>query len=299
MDVFIWNTIIVLAKMAFYAGFAGVAGYAFLGQVFAHEQDPLRPGVLSGICLPLSLVLLAFVGNVVWFFANTGAMAEDGIGGAFDSFILEIMWDSSIGATAQVRALGCLAALGAVMLLACSAKATLVKWARHGLFAASLLMLAYSFTLVGHVSELTALEKALLMVHVVVMAWWFGALYPLKHAVEVLNDDGLIALMNRFSRQASVLVGVLLLAGAYMALQLLSSPVALFASSYGQTLLLKLVLVLCILALAARHKFILVPRLNNPDGRAALANSITLEMVIAGAILAVTACLTSVVGPTN
>ena len=54
-----------------------------------------------------------------------------------------------------------------------------------------------------------------------------------------------------------------------------------------------------ILALAAKHKLILVPQLKNSQGREALSKSISIEMLVAFAILSVTAGLTSVVGPAN
>lgn len=34
MEIYIWNTVIVLTKTAFYVGFACIAGYTFFGNVY-------------------------------------------------------------------------------------------------------------------------------------------------------------------------------------------------------------------------------------------------------------------------
>ena len=128
------------------------------------------------------------------------------------------------------------------------------------------------------------------------MAWWFGALLPLKQACHQLSYAELHLLMESFGKQASFTLSLLLVAGLWLVIQLVGSLDALISSSYGQTLLFKLALVVSILALAAKHKLILVPQLKNSQGREALSKSISIEMVVAFAILSVTAGLTSVVG---
>jgi putative copper resistance protein D len=143
------------------------------------------------------------------------------------------------------------------------------------------------------------LEKVLMMLHVLVMAWWFGALFPLKQACHEQDYVQLYSLMDKFGRQASIAVSLLLVAGLWLAFQLVGTFAALFSSSYGQTFLLKLALVVSMLGIAAKHKLKLVPQLKNNDGREALSKSISIEMIVALAILSVTAGLTSVVGPAN
>ena len=59
---------------------------------------------------------MALIANITWFFASTGAMAEEGIQGAIDADILAIMWDSSVGTGALLRALGLVTAIIALAL---------------------------------------------------------------------------------------------------------------------------------------------------------------------------------------
>ncbi|REL36787.1 copper resistance D family protein [Thalassotalea euphylliae] len=298
MEMYIWNTVIVLSKIVFYVGFVCIAGYTFFKQVFEQSESHNNLAIANLKWIRGSIVI-ALLANGLWFFASTGAMAEEGIQGAFDPDILAIMWDSSIGDGTLLRTIGLMIAILALISPFKLKSVVLNNYLKQGILVSSLFLLAYTFTLIGHVSELGGGEKVLLMLHVLVMAWWFGALFPLKEACHESDYGQLYSLMDKFGRQASIAVSLLLIAGLWLAFQLVGNVEELFSSSYGQTLLLKLVIVTSILGIAAKHKLKLVPQLKNNDGREALSKSISIEMVVAFAILSVTAGLTSVVGPAN
>lgn len=298
MEMYIWNTVIVLSKIVFYVGFACIAGYTFFKQVFEQSESHNNLAIANLKWIRGSIVI-ALLANGLWFFASTGAMAEEGIQGAFDPDIIDIMWDSPIGDGTLLRTIGLMIAILALISPFKLKSEVLNNYLKQGILVSSLFLLAYTFTLIGHVSELGVFEKVLLMIHVLVMAWWFGALFPLKQACHEQDYDQLYSLMDKFGRQASISVSLLLVAGLWLAFQLVGTLAALFSSSYGQTLLLKLTLVVSILGIAAKHKLKLVPQLKNNDGREALSKSISIEMVVAFAILSATAGLTSVVGPAN
>ncbi|XPF96364.1 copper resistance D family protein [Colwellia sp. RE-S-Sl-9] len=298
MEMYIWNTVIVLSKIVFYVGFACIAGYTFFRQIFEHNESH-NNSVIANLKWIRASIFVALIANGVWFFASTGAMAEEGIQGALDPDMLAIIWDSSVGDGTLLRGLGLVLAIFAItshLKFKSVALSNSIKQSSLGL---SLVLLSYTFSLFGHVSELGVFEKVLLMLHVLVMAWWFGALFPLKQACHEPDYEQLYSLMDKFGRQASIAVSLLLIAGLWLAFQLVGNVEELFSSSYGQTLLLKLALVTSILGIAAKHKLKLVPQLKNNDGREALSKSISIEMVVAFAILSVTAGLTSVVGPAN
>jgi len=296
MEIYIWNTVIVLSKTAFYVGFACIAGYTFFGSVY-HDNTFENGEKRSFSQITLATAFTAFVANVIWFFANTGAMIEEGIVGAIDRDMINIVWDSSIGDTALWRSIGL---VGTAIVVIFSTQFTVRKrsiYVLQALFVICLFVFAYSYTLVGHVSGLGIFEKGLLMVHVIVMAWWFGALYPLRKACYTFETEKLYQLMEGFGKQASVMVSLLLIAGLLLALQLVGGVDALLWSHYGQTILVKFLLVTCILTIAARHKLKLLPQLKNNQGREVLSKSISVEMIIAFAILSITSGLTSLVGP--
>lgn len=129
------------------------------------------------------------------------------------------------------------------------------------------------------------------------MAWWFGTLLPLIVACKEDSDKELHDVMHRFGQQAMFMVSVLLIAGLYVAIQLVGSFAALLNSGYGQVLLTKLVAVTGIMLIAAYHRFLLVPSLKYENSREKLSKSISIEAVVALAILTITASLTSLVGP--
>ena len=298
MEMYIWNTVIVLSKIVFYVGFACISGYTFFRQVFEQSESHNNLAIANLKWIRGSIVI-ALLANGVWFFASTGAMAEEGIQGALSPDMLAIIWDSSVGDGTLLRGLGLVLAIFAITSHIKFKSVALSNNIKQSLLGLSLLLLSYTFSLFGHVSELEVFEKVLLMLHVLVMAWWFGALFPLKQACHEQDYEQLYSLMDKFGRQASIAVSLLLIAGLWLAFQLVGNVGELFSSSYGQTLLLKLALVTSILGIAAKHKLKLVPQLKNSDGREALSKSISIEMVVACAILSVTAGLTSVVGPAN
>jgi len=298
MEMYIWNTVIVLSKIVFYVGFACIAGYTFFKQVF-EQSEPHNNLAIANLKWIRASIIVALIANAIWFFASTGAMVEEGIQGALEPDMLGIIWDSSIGDGTLLRGLGLVLAIFAITSHIKFKSVALSNNIKQSLLGLSLLLLSYTFSLFGHVSELEVFEKVLLMLHVLVMAWWFGALFPLKQACHEQDYEQLYSLMDKFGRQASIAVSLLLIAGLWLAFQLVGNVCELFSSSYGQTLLLKLALVTSILGIAAKHKLKLVPQLKNSDGREALSKSISIEMVVACAILSVTAGLTSVVGPAN
>lgn len=306
VEIIIWNSLITLSKVGFYLGFAAVVGVQFhrwLIQRQTHtalwehsQQSVLRIGLFG------SAAGLIFV--PVWFFASTGAMAEDGITGMLDTFMLEMMWDSAIGETLLLRSAG----MGLIFVLLLTLTKTTEVNTKQAfwdvLYIVSLCGLVFSFTLSGHVAELGLFERGLIAAHVLVMAWWIGALLPLKALCRDFDSHELHDIMHRFGQQASVMVSLLILAGGILAYQLTGSIGALVTTDYGQLLSLKLIAVTLILALAAYHKLRLVPSLlseaqESGAAKLKLSKSIGIEIGIAFLILVITASLTSLVGPTG
>jgi copper transport protein len=129
------------------------------------------------------------------------------------------------------------------------------------------------------------LSRSAVFLHGVCVAFWVGSLIPL---VAIVRDpgrgDGELA---RFSRLIPVPLAVLIATGAYLAWGQLDRPDALWTTSYGEVLSVKLAAVLLLLGLAAANRYALVPRLKAhwPGAAAPLAASIATESVIAFAIL--------------
>jgi putative copper export protein len=106
-------------------------------------------------------------------------------------------------------------------------------------------------------------------------------------------------IMKRFGEIAAFAVGALIVAGVLLLWILLEMPWAILESSYGQLLALKLLLVVGLLSMAAMNKLIWTSALLAGDASALqrLRKSISAEIVLAVAVLVVTATFTTVTGP--
>ncbi|WP_237217572.1 CopD family protein, partial [Falsiroseomonas oryziterrae] len=112
--------------------------------------------------------------------------------------------------------------------------------------------------------------------HLLAVAFWTGSLLPLAWAAR----RGQAELVEAWSRAAVWAVAAIAGTGLALAALLVRRGDLLFAGWYGYALVAKLALVGVMLALAARHRFLLTPRLTGGGG-AALARSIQLEAVVA------------------
>jgi putative copper resistance protein D len=159
----------------------------------------------------------------------------------------------------------------------------------------------------GRLGLLHALADTL---HLWAAGIWLGALASLCLMTVAARDESdshsLLRGLLRFSIIGPVVVAVLALTGIANSAMLLGAAPwhALLASSYGQSLLLKLVLFAVMLACAAINRYALTPRLSAPgtdiDASAAirgLRRVIGLESAVAIALIAVVAWLGALAPP--
>jgi copper transport protein len=130
------------------------------------------------------------------------------------------------------------------------------------------------------------LTRPMVFLHGVGVAFWIGALVPLA-AMAWSPTEKLLPALNRFSRAAVPVVGLLVLTGLVLAVIQLESFRALIETRYGLILSIKLTLVVVLLGFAALNRFRLTPRLaSNPLNTRTLVRSILAECVVGVGILA-------------
>jgi putative copper resistance protein D len=221
-----------------------------------------------------------------------GARMAGDYDGLMDSALQRLAWGDSAGAAAgvQIIALGVIAA----GLARPGRTASVVA-------AGGAVLVACAFALTGHTSEHgpRALLAPLLCVHLLIVAFWFGALLPLFicSAREARSDA--LALLRAFSGVAGWLVPAIAVAGLAMALILIPGPGG-WRAPYGLLLLAKLGAFGLLLVLAAWNRWWAVPALAAGNAGAtptALRRSIAIEYLLLGAVLAITALLTSFYSP--
>ena len=133
------------------------------------------------------------------------------------------------------------------------------------------------------------LTRPAIFLHGVGVAYWAGALLPLLAMLHP-PTTALVPTLNRFSRVALPVVGVLVLTGLGLAIIQLESFHALIDTKYGLLLSAKVMLVAVLLGFAALNRFRLTPALGSaPENTWPLIRSILIECAVVAAILALVA----------
>jgi copper transport protein len=143
----------------------------------------------------------------------------------------------------------------------------------------------------GHASTAPPqwLTRPAIVLHGVGVAYWAGALLPLLAMLHP-PTTALVPTLNRFSRVALPVVGVLVLTGLVLAIIQLESFHALIDTKYGLLLSAKVMLVAVLLGFAAFNRFRLTPALGSaPENTWPLIRSILIECAVVAAILALVA----------
>jgi putative copper export protein len=168
------------------------------------------------------------------------------------------------------------------------------------LTAVGLLQVLGAFTLVGHTATHPQrwLLGLLLLVHLLIVAFWFGALVPLLRAssLERANSAGIV--IAAFSAVALWFVPVIFVAGVCLAIFLVGTLEGL-RTTYGALLLAKVALFAVLLGLGALNKWRLGPGVARADPRALahFRRSIMAEYLLIAVVLGVTAVLTTFYSP--
>ena len=283
----IWDAAAIAFKTLTYAATLGVAGAVF----FLRYSGPLITSAhrLRIRHLVLGLALLSVLAGAAQIMVSAASMSG-AAAGMWEGSLLRMVWQAGAGRANAARAIGLVLA---VLLVSPDRPS---GWALLGAALA-----ATSFAWTGHARSLRpdAIPILLLSVHLLGVAFWLGALLPLLIVARDGDLPRMAAAASRFGAAAIFVVGVLMAAGAALLWLLLGDVTALWRSTYGRYVMLKLTFVACLLCLAAFNKLRLTPRLRGGDVRAArsLRTSIRLELLAGMSILAVTATFTTLMGP--
>jgi len=157
------------------------------------------------------------------------------------------------------------------------------------------ILLASGFSLSGHQAtepNSTVATQLADWLHLVAASVWAGGVLALALVVWPLAPALRRTAFLGFSRIAVVLVGVLVLAGAYLAIVRLPDVADLWETSYGRLLLLKIAIVCVALAWGGIHHAFVRPRLERGETPGAgVGRSLLGESAVAMAVLLVAAVL--------
>jgi copper transport protein len=130
-------------------------------------------------------------------------------------------------------------------------------------------------------------------VHISAASLWIGALGTMALLLWRGAPELRKAAFLRFSGLATVLIGLVLAAGTYLAIVRLPHLRDLWSSGYGHVLLVKIALVCCALAWGAFHHFLVRPALDRPDTGflSRIGRSLVGESLVGVSVLLVAAIL--------
>lgn len=285
-----WLTSIFISKLSLYIAYAmSVGGVSAILMIQRY-----KPQSLPFLSYATWGVILGLLFSSIDFFLQVGSFAESGIAGMWDQTYIEILWQSEAGMAFKLRLTGWLILLTLLIILRFnSALAKPVSL----LYLGASLIIAASFTKIGHTAEQATWVRLALILHISIAMWWVGSLYPLRCWCHSFPLNTLQLLMHDFGKQASVWVVLLLIAGGGISYAIERDFDSILNSLHGNILLLKIALVAAILGLAAHHKFRLVPNLASRNSGVSLKLSIGTEIGLALVILIITAALSTLVGP--
>jgi len=226
------------------------------------------------------------------------ARMADAYAGMADRDLLRLAWLSGNGAAHLAQMLGL--ALLVLALLTAGDGPSGSKGLHLSLAGTGGAIAALALLLTGHsrIHPQRALIAPLLGVHLLVVAFWFGSLWPL---LRVLRDETpaiAAQVVARFSVLAGRLVPWILVAGLGMA-TLLVADLSVLQKPYGRLLLAKLAGFMLLMLLAAWNRWRLTPALLQGYLHSAmtLRRIIVLEYLLICAVFAATACLTALYSP--
>ncbi len=235
---------------------------------------------------------------------QAGRMEGD-LSGMLDGSLLRLAVTSTVGASAALGALGLVFVAGGLRARRAGPGNNRAEPRADREWSTSVAvigaaLITVSFTLTGHtsVSPHRWLLCVLLVTHLLIVAFWFGAL-PALYFVSLQESPARAArIVDRFSRVATWLIPGILLAGLALA-ALLVANLGVLLGPYGELLLAKLGGFALLLGLASFNKWRLAPAMARSDARALLAfrRSLTAELALIVAVLTVTASLTTLFSP--
>lgn len=157
-----------------------------------------------------------------------------------------------------------------------------------------------AFTFTGHTAAHAErwLLSVLLLGHLLIVAFWFGALAPLYRVSS--REPAVVAasVIEAFSKLAAWIVPGLFIAGLLLGMVLVGNLAGL-ATPYGRLLVVKIAAFALLMLLAALNRWRMGPAVGRGDARASRSfrRSVAAEYVLIAGVLAVTAALTTFFSP--
>lgn len=274
---------VIVRALAFIALFQAVGAVFFLTG-FTRQLTISRVAIRHLVLIAAGCGVILLLTHLA---LDAARMAGD-YSGLWDRDLQQLAWSSASGWAQLTQVAALLLVLGALR-----------RSAHWGASLGGTIAVA-GFLLTGHTSAHAsrAVLAPLLGLHLLIVAFWFGALAPLLIVIRIEAQPLAAQIVARYSAIAGFLVPLIALAGLDLA-WILTGTLTVLRRPYGQLLLIKLILFSLLMALAAWNKWRLTPALALGEARAAVAlrGSIIAEIILIAVVLSVTAALTTLYSP--
>ena len=283
------SVVLALRALSYVAIFQAAGNALFLDLFGARLSTPVEERVRT---LARISAIAALCLSVLHYVLTPARMAGN-LGATFDPSLSELLRESDAGSAHIVRIVGL-----AVLFLSLDRRTRLNTIAMR----AALALTVVSFALMGHtvIHPLRWLLAPLLLLHVAVAAFWFGALWPLHEvAARETAERGGVAIAE-YSRLAIRLVPWVLICGVAIAVVLIRS-VAELATAYGAMVLGKTAAfgVLMYLAALNRRRYANGVGVAATDAARAFQRTVIAEWSLLAAVLVATALMTALYAPAH
>ena len=286
-----WMYATWLIKVVLYLGIAFIVGGAFSYFLLGRYVE-IKQAILKYITIGAGV---GFISSALSFFVLIGSFSNTGFSGMWNSNYINILINTPTGHVHIIRSISF--ALLLLFMIVKLGKGTIqISKVEGTIFTILLIPIVFSFSQLGHVTNLPLFAQFLLSIHILVMSLWMGSLFPLWRTTKKITGIPLKDRMHLFGRIAAFVVGILLACGASIALLLIKDFNTLLNTPYGHGFIIKIAFVLSILLLAAFNKWYFTPRLQDPKFARQLGYTILFEISLGLMILLTTGYITTVVG---
>ena len=203
-------------------------------------------------------------GSLIAFLAAGTFIAAVGLGGAemmggsarlFDGQSWSMGFNTTLGPSLGIGLIGLIILIAGFM-MGFEGRGRQILWLGIIISTSSLLVTGHAAT-----ANPRWFMTPIVGIHVLCVAFWFGALWPLVIALTKLERRETIRIFSDFTFWAISSVALIMLSGVGISLIQVDSIAALFGTDYGFKLLIKIGLVAALLGLALLNKTVFTPAL--------------------------------------
>ena len=279
----VWIFLNPIIKMAFYiSAFCSVGTYIYLIHFNRFLENKQKSYCFS---LIKRSSIIGCIISFLSFLSIPGNMGGD-LKSIIDPELIQLTLETISGKAAL------LSLLGFIIIYFSCLKQSIVFYLLSFVGISTLLL---SFVIFGHSTKHGLAGQFLIIVHLVGLSYWIGALLPLRKMCNFIDNEKLKIVAHLFGIYAIGYVGVLITAGLIFSYILLGNISALISTDYGNILLIKMIVVSTLLSLGAINKFNIIPNLSIDQnlGLKKLKKSIQIEILCVLLIFFLTSLLTT------